>query len=449
MDTALLSHLARNPALPSELIDRLVAQAETMVCVELACRSDLTPAQVCSLLALDDSIVVSVLLDKGWVVTADVSLANPSVALVVAERPDADPAVVRALAAHPDPEVRSQLPEWAAALPSDVIVLLARDQDSDVVAELVHFHALPAELAIALSEHPSYGVRRALAGSKHTPPHVLTALSAEADDDLAYVLACNLSTPAATAASLLAHPFARAELARRTDLPAEVYSQLAADHGVGHWLATNPAVPSSLLRLLAAKHDTVLQNPSIPLDLLVELAASTRIGPTLLPRIASASFDELRALASSTTMQLRMLVAERQDLPADLFEQLLADPDPGVAKAIVTHPTLTVAQLGELVERHGPRLYPRAARNPVCTSALLHHMASNAASVQKAYREIAQHPNASSETLLLCLADREARRFAAAHPNLPPEKIVELLSSEETAAANPSLPIGVMEELLS
>lgn len=446
MDTALLSHLARNPALPSALVDRMIGLADAMVCLEIAGRDDLTPEQVRSLLALDDSTVVSVLLEKGRVEPADVSLANPSVALVVAGRPDADPAVVRALAAHPDSEVRARLPEWAAALPPDVIDLLAHDPDDEVVAELVIFHALPSDLAAALSGHPSFAVRRALAVSKHTPPQVLTALSAEADDDMAYALACNPATPAATAASLMAHPSAHNALARRTDLPAAVYEQLADDPRVGHWLATNPAVPLPLLRKFATS--PVLHNPSIPLDLLVELAGTTRIGPTLLPRIKSASTAELRELASSTTMQARMLVAEREDLPADLFAQLLADPDPGVAKAVVTHPSLTAEQLRELVERHGPRLYPRAARNPVCPPELLHQMAWNAASVQKAYREIAQHPNASAETLLLCLQDREARRFAAEHPNLPPDKIVELLTHEESAASNPSLPVRAMTDLL-
>ena len=53
--------------------------------------------------------------------------------------------------------------------------------------------------------------------------------------------------------------------------------------------------------------------------------------------------------------------------------------------------------------------------------------------------------------MLLCLEDAQARYLAAAHPCLPVARIVELLGSAFTAgaaAANPSLPVRVMEELV-
>jgi hypothetical protein len=195
----------------------------------------------------------------------------------------------------------------------------------------------------------------------------------------------------------------------------------------------------------------VAQNPAIPLDLLVSIAGTVRIGPTLLPRIANATDQELRQLATSRIMQVRMLVAERNDLPDDLITLLVADPDPGVGKSIVTNPALTAEQMWELVIRHGPRVYPRAARNPNCPPELLRHIARNAQSVQKAYRVIARHPRAEADMLMLCLQDAQARRVAAGRPNLPAEAIVELLADPDTAeaaAANPALPVAVMAELL-
>lgn len=445
-----LDGLAENPALPPALLDRLIAAADPVLRREIAGRGDLSAAQVRVLLASDEPGVVSVLLARGRVGPADVPLSNPEVALVVSGHPDAPPSVARALASHPD--VRARLPEWAHELPADVVDLLARDPDEQVVAELVTFHAVPASLADELSRHPSTEVRRALAASPHTPASVLVRLT----PCFARELAGNPATPPAVAAALVRDHRARHALASRTDLPACVYEQLAADvePGVLAELAANPAVPVPLLRQLTdtrAPQRALVRNPAIPLDLLVQMAATARIGPEPVPRIATASEVELRTLAASDTMQARMLVAGRADLPPDLVERFVTDPDPGVAAVVAANPLVTAGQLRTLAERHGDRVYARVARNPRCPADLLHHLALRATGPET-HRTIARHPHAPGETLLLCLEDAQARHLAAAHPHLPVPKIVELLGSEFTArpaAANPSLPVAVMEELLS
>jgi hypothetical protein len=448
---AVLEGLASNPALPRPLLDRLVTRPG--LAAELADRADLTAEHVRALLAHGDPTAVYRLLENGMVDPADVPIVDESVALVLTGRADADPALARALAFHPDPSVRASLPERACSLPADVVALLARDPEPEVVAELVLFHALPPALATSLSRHPSPGVLRALASSPHTPASVLARLQ---PDGLVRELAANPATPPGVAANLLPHHASRYFLAGRPDLPPGVYEQLASElePGILSRLAENPAVPVPVLRQLTgtrALRRVLLRNPAIPLDLLEELAPAARIGPDPVPRIASASPTELRALAASPVMQVRMMVAARADLPPDLFDGLVRADDPGVAAAVVVHPLVTVPQLGELASRHGPRLYPRIARNPLCPAELLHHMALRAASVEKTWRAVARHPHASGETLLLCLEDAQARHFAAAHPHLPVPVILELLGSEFTAgaaAANPSLPVRVMEELV-
>ncbi|RDI25602.1 hypothetical protein DFR72_108300 [Lentzea flaviverrucosa] len=448
---AVLEGLASNPALPGYLLDRLVTRPG--LAAELADRADLTPEHVRALLAHGDSMAVHRLLENGKVTPADVPIANESVALVLTGRPDADPALTRALAFHPDPSVRARLPESACSLPADVVALLARDPEPEVVAELVLFHALPPTLAESLSRHPSPDVLRALASSPHTPASVLARLPS---GTLARELAANPATPPAAAADLLPHHASRYFLAGRPDLPAGVYEQLASElePGILSHLAANPAVPVPVLRQLTgtrALRRVLLRNPAIPLDLLEDLAPAARIGPDLVPRIASASPAELRALAASPVAQVRMMVAARADLPPDLFTCLVLDDDPGVAGAVVVHPLVTVPQLWELASRHGSRLYPRVASNPLCPAELLHHMVLRAASVRETCRVVARHPCASGETLVLCSEDAQARHFAAAHPHLPVPVVVELLGSEFTAgaaAANPSLPVRVMEELV-
>ncbi|GLY51018.1 hypothetical protein [Lentzea sp. NBRC 102530] len=412
-----LEGLATNPALPAFLLDRLVH--DPSLASELAGRTDLTPARVRTLLSHGDSSATHGLLRAGLAAPADVPLLNESVALVVTSHPDADPGVARVLAHHPDATVRAELPEWAFALPPDVIDLLAADPSPDVVSELVLFHTTP------LRDHSSPEVRSALARSQHTPADVLASLSAES---LARELASNPATPAAVAADLMRWPACRYYLAERTDLPAALYEQLALElePGVLSNLASNPAVPVHVLRSLAVTtplRRAVLHNPAIPLDLLVELAPVARTGAKLVPRVESASAAELSALGSSPVEQVRKMVASVAATRAD------------------------AAGLEELA-RLGSWLHPRIASNPLCTPELLHRMASGGSA--KTLRAVAQHPAASGETLLLCLEDARARYLAAAHPNLPVDSIVELLASEFTAgaaASNPSLPVPVMEHL--
>ena len=449
MDTV-LDGLAANPALPAALLDDLVSVADDVVSLELAQRPDLTPSHVRVLLQRSPA-VVSVLLSSGRVSPAEVPTSDPWVALAVTEHPDASPAVARALAVHPDPAVRVRLAESARSLPPDVVLQLFYDSSAEVVAEVLHFHSVPAELAEELSTHPSVDVRRALAGNEHTPAPVLARLSF--DERCAYPLVTNAATPVSVLLDLMRDPWMRQWLAARQDLPASVYRELATDEPrVRAKLAANPAVPADVLAALAGRHcDDLLWNPAIPLELLASVAATARVPSFLAPRVAAASESELRVLASSATMQVRRLVAERRDLPADLLLQLADDPEFEVAAAVVPDPAVAVEQLWELVSRHGPRLYPRVARNPGCPADLLHHMALLDSSVETC-RAIAEHPNACGETLLLCLEDHQARYSAACHPRLPVSKIVELLGSEFTArpaASNPSLPVAVMEKLLS
>jgi hypothetical protein len=204
-----------------------------------------------------------------------------------------------------------------------------------------------------------------------TPAEMLVELSRRGDAVIDAGLAGNPGTPPDVTARLVGHAvdFVRWQLADRTDLPMWAYERLATDAipGIRWHVAANPATPEAVLRRTASADTSremqrhLVRNPSIPLDLLVETAGTARIGPTLLTRIANATVDELRRLAASRVMQVRMLVTEREDLPDDLVTLLVADPDPGVGKSIVANPALTAEQMWQLVTRHGPRLYPRAA----------------------------------------------------------------------------------------
>jgi len=224
-------------------------------------------------------------------------------------------------------------------------------------------------------------------------------------------------------------------------------------------VAENRAIGEHLIRALAGD-DTydvrrrLAHNPAIPLDVLVQIAPITKIGPTLLPRIAAATPDETDALARSLIPALRMLLAERPDLPPAVVNLLAEDPDSKVLKSLARTATLTDGQLRAMVARHGTRVVAAVARNPVCSTQLLRDLATHTPPVQKALRAIAGHPKADATALLNCLHDHQARPIAARHPALPAATITQLLHDPddrvaEAAAANPSLPSQTMELLIT
>ncbi|MFJ4572148.1 hypothetical protein ACIP4W_12075 [Streptomyces sp. NPDC088846] len=498
-----LCGLAGNAALPFELVDRLIAVADADIAEGLARRADLSHEQAVALAARVEESAVR-LAYEGLLTAADIDpVTQPQAALALLDECAGELDWARLFAADPDAERREKLAA-CPGLPPDVRETLAADPDVRVVAELALWAT--ADVAARLARHPHAEVRRAVAANEATPPDVLAMLitgkglpPAERclvcdDEETPFVhdpqcprLDCELrsgascdgsheSTVHETAEQALGNPatpveallrFAghsstvlRCRLAARPDLPPEAGARLVADSvpGVRAELAGNPAIGEALIRVLAVDrgHDVqrrLAHNPRVPLDVLSRLAAAVKIGPTLLPRIAAASPAEVKELSASSNPAVRMLLAERRDLPAEIRDVLAADPDAKVAKSVAPHPGLSEAQLRSMVERHGVRVAAKVAANPDVPPALLADLTRHVPPVKKALREVARHRDATGPALLACLADRRARPIAAGHPALPPQAVVELLADDdwrvvEAAAANPSLPSAVMAELV-
>ncbi|MFG1665177.1 hypothetical protein [Streptomyces sp. Y7] len=498
-----LCGLAANPSLPPELLDRLIVIADTELSGELAARTDLTPAQVITLAARGEEIAVQ--LAYAGLLTADaIDLATqPYAALALLDEGTGRQEWTRLLAAHPTTRCREKLAA-CPDLPRDVVQTLAADEDIQVVAELALWTG--PDTASKLARHPHAEVRRAVAANESTPPDVLEMLIAGAGltpprrclvcdveetpfvhepfcprphCDLPAGAACdgshqstvheiqrmallNPATPVDAVVHFADHPsmLLRSALAARPDLPASVSARLAEDPlpGVRADLAENPAIDDTLIRTLATDrgHDVqrgLAHNPNVPLEVLADLAHATKIGPTLVPRIAAASPEETAQLAASPDPAVRMLVAQRRDLPAALRDTLAADPDAKVAKSIAPHPGLSDTHLRAMVDRHKVQVIAKVAANPDASPALLEELTRHQPPVRRVFREVARHPHATATALLTCLTDQRARPLAAAHPNLPPTVITELLTDAddhvaEAAAANASLPAAVMAKLV-
>ncbi|GLY20116.1 hypothetical protein Kisp01_71300 [Kineosporia sp. NBRC 101677] len=496
-----LSGLAANASLPPELLDRLIAVADTETATHLVHRADLSHAQAIALASRAEEIAVS-LAHAGMITAEDVDPAKqPYVALALLAEGVGRSEWAQAFARAPDVKHRVELAACPGLSP-DVVEVLASDADVRVVAELALWTT--SQTAARLAVHSHAEVRRAVAANEATPPAVLAALLTEAgmapaqrclvcdreetpfvhdpecprlDCDLLPGDSCdgshestreqthqlaieNPGTPDQALADFADHPslYLRCLLAGRPNLPAAICARLVVDPHpeVRACLAEKRAMDGELIHALAfdREHEVrrrLAHNPVVPLDVLTHLASATRLSSTLLPRIASASPAELEELAASSIPAVRTLVAHRRDLPPALRDTLATDPDAKVLKSIAPHPGLSERLLRSMVDRHGVRVAAKVATNPDATPALLEDLARHRPVVQKAFREIARHRNASVPALLACLADPQARPIAASHAALPPPIIQELLTDPdervaEAAAANPSLPLNVMWE---
>ncbi|MFD7982513.1 hypothetical protein ACFV4M_03925 [Kitasatospora indigofera] len=495
--------LAVNPALPSHLVDRLIDAADEELACELVLRPGLNRAQVRTLAARSEAAAVQ-LAYGGRLQPQDVDPASqPLAALALLDEGAGLPQWARYFVADPRVEHREKLAA-CPGLPPDVARSLADDPDVQVVAELARW--APTHLAAELAPHPHAEVRRAVAGNEAAPPKLLAAMLtgegippvqlcrvcdqervpfAHAPDcprvdcrllpgdacdgshqsavhDIQWQALHNPATPAPAVARFVDHPSAllRELVAAREGLPQQAYARLAGDPtpGVRAELARNPSIDEHLVRRLAEDrgHDvqrSLAHHPDLPLDVLAQLARSTKLGSPLLPRIAAATPAEVAGLATAADPTLRMLVALRRDLPDAIRDTLARDCDSKVLKAIAPHPGLSEAQLLAMIDRHGPRVATKAATNPDATAIVLEQLTRQPASARKAFREIARHPNTPLPALLACLADSQARPIAAARPELSPAVLVSLLADEDwqvatAAAANPSLPSDAMSALL-
>ncbi|RBQ18137.1 hypothetical protein DP939_21980 [Spongiactinospora rosea] len=482
--------LAANPALPGDLVDRLIATADEDTAGHLANRTDLSHGQAVALLARDEETAAA-LAERGLLVASDIDpAAQPHAALALLAAATGRPEWARRLAADPGADRREELAA-CPGLPPDVRETLAADTDVRVVAELALWTTSP-DLAAELALHPQATVRRAVATNESTPPAVLAwlltskgalclgssegARGGSCESAGCHEIGCGqesavhgiwlmaLSNPATPAAAVIpfgGHPsmLLRAKVAARPGLPPEVYERLASspEPGVRSALAENPGIGEEVTRVLAADTSNdvrrgLAHNPCVPLGLLVRLAGVTKIGSALLPRVAAASSDEVAELAAAADPAVRMLVAERRDLRGEIRDALAVDPDAKVVKAVAPHPGLPDVLLRAMVARFGAQVVAQVARNPDATPGLLEDLVLHGPPVRKAFREVARHPHATAAALLACLSDRRARPIAAGHPALPAQVIVELLADDdwevaEAAAANPTLPAAVMRRL--
>jgi hypothetical protein len=448
--------LAENPALPPEMLLRLLAWRHDLRAV--AERPDLTDAMVAEIIARDDRWQLHALALNPWLCHKFRML----------------------LASHHDPGIRAAVivgGEAGAACADDppgavreLFETLIDDSSREVRETLARTDAVPADLRARLAANPDPQIRVMLAQWwADAPGNVREMLLNDPDEKVrsaafsAYFGHLDLDE---TLIDLLARDLdsaVRAKLAEREDLPPAMVEVLTRD-------------PSPVVRL------AVFARPDTPETVRAAIHADiTENAPTLDDLIAADDeyglvFDYLQAYSTLGTLRLtwvtadaanhvaspypcfRIAAARSTALPIEAVRALLDDKDEQVCITMVnTAPHLVDAARAERIERmhRWDKFTMWWEYQPVLTHSS-ETMRRFAVDPEPRLRALASgDPDLPTALAVTLAADPEAavRAAIAGHRNLPTGNLVALLTDESehvvhAAAASPHLPVGEMERLL-
>ncbi len=470
----LLAGLAENPALPTDLVDRLLAHPGSRR--TLAGRQDLTEPQVARLL---EHVPTSVALKQRLPAAVRRRLTDhPDVWVRISLADNTDLAdsttpenreLFERLAADPAPDVRKALAE-SGHTPADLRARLAHDPDPAVRATLAQWWTdAPEAVRRTLLTDPEGSVRAAACARYFRrlphpvpPADLVPALLADPLTRAGAVPHCTLDADLADSLARDPDPDVRRALAAHPDLPADTRARLAADPRALVRLAVlaRPDTPDADR---AALHDSItgpFEPPGEDVDeeTAIELEIDhVGVGIELrmlhLPWVTA---DPLPHLDSPHPV-FRRAAAASPDLPADIRARLLADPDNEVAlAAAASSPDPIDPATAERLDReHRPvkRMHWRPADTYPLPVETLRRLATDP---DPRMRQLALSDPELPAALLERLAvdpEERVRRTAAGHSAHTPAALRALLddpspSVNRAAAANPALPVEEMRAVL-
>ncbi|MFE9443554.1 hypothetical protein ACFYO2_32270 [Streptomyces sp. NPDC006602] len=190
-----LCGLAANAALPSELVDRLIAVADADIAADLACRADLGHAQAVALASRVEESAVQ-LVYEGRLSAADVDpVAQPDAALAFLQERAGTREWARLVAADPNPD----------ATPALLEDLTRREPSVHRAFREVarHRNATAPALLACLADKQA---RPIAAGHPALPAPVIVELLTDADRQVVAAAAANPSLPVAVMSDLRPRP---------------------------------------------------------------------------------------------------------------------------------------------------------------------------------------------------------------------------------------------------
>ncbi|GGT45775.1 hypothetical protein GCM10010254_75600 [Streptomyces chromofuscus] len=469
--------LAGNPALPPELVRRLLAHRRGFGSV--AKRPDLTDDMIAEIIALDDH----------WL-THSLAL-NRSL-----------PHVFRmTLTDHPDPAIRAALVVAADGAPRELFERLIGDADVRVREYLAQSDHVPTDLRARLAADPEPKIRATLAQWWPQAPEPVRRLLLTDPEDAVRAGACatyyrrlpHPVPPADLLPALLADPVTRAGAVRHCTLDADTARRLAddPDEEVRKELAEHPDLPPLLRDILAedpsprvtlrifARQDTAeptraaihaqILSGMPSLDWLADHQAldDGALERQLTSEMARVELRTLRlpwvtaeplAYVDSPYACFRASAAMSDRLPPPAVARLLNDEESSVRTTMALHARdqIDPATAERLDRNYRPvkRTRWRPADDFPLPAGVLRRLATDP---DPRMRQLAPRDHDLPVALMRRLAadpDHTVRGAIATHPRLPARELTQLLadSSESVATAaagNPNLPPTHMRRLLA
>ncbi|WP_369200257.1 Mucin-2 [Streptomyces sp. PU-14G] len=450
-----LDGVARNPALPTPLLLRLLA---------FDGGGGRPPRDALQRAGLPESAVRAILAHP-----------NPGARIDFAMSARADPAQRARLADDPSPNVRAALaygPEVydprtkVAPLPNAVCVRLLDDPAPCVRTALLdspHL-ALPSVASMA-AHHSSAARREAVRAWEILPPGERSALLADPDPEVRRAAALGeCRRDAHVTAELLRDPQSAAEALRRGLLVRADAERCVAERTHLVALAENPSLPADMVERLAVDPDEAVR---LAVSLRPELDETRRMAIDFTVgdfdrgdgvqwvRDGLADPEVLRRAAASAHPLLRRAAAQSAHLPPDLLRLLARAEDPVVENLLgVHHPDTpeeilmrVYARLGGTFSSWMAETHPRFPRECLAARYADHPDGK--------YRRLAVRDPAATPALIERLSRDPAvrtRQAAAGDPRLPLHRLREALDVPElasSAGANPALPEDEMAAVLA
>ncbi|MFF5532554.1 hypothetical protein ACFY71_08730 [Streptomyces cinerochromogenes] len=501
-----LAGLALNPAVPQDVLLRLLAEAPLAVRMVLCRDRELPVAVVDAVIAhpdrrtrgffavnphADPAQRARLVDDPDWIVRCRLT-EGPRTPLPHRPRPLPDETIVRmittydgeeplgsigfwqqtsrelirSLPTHPVAEVRRWgVGHWASLSAERRAVLLA-DPDPEVrerAREMRRWED-PAWVEGRLPAYPCHGRTDILLNRALGSAVVDTVLTAPAKEDERATIARNPTLPADAVALLAADPDpeVRERIAGRADLgPAERRALVAdPEPAVRRAVARHPRLdpyelrtlatdPDPEVRLAVSVHPGFTEQERARIDYRAPMDRAFRFHPA--PGVPRDPADVRRDALSGHPL-LRREAAREHTLPADLVARLADDDDLGVRVLLAqNHPDAPPALLlRAFLEYTGPE----RERLPTLPNFPRTGLASLAGHADPKVRALAARDPDTGPAVAERLTrdpDPEVRAALARHANLPAPRLAELLADPElahAAAANPALAPETVDRLV-
>ncbi|MET8040514.1 hypothetical protein ABZU25_06565 [Micromonospora sp. NPDC005215] len=472
----LLDGLAENPALPIELVRRLVRHRRGSG--HVAMRADLTPDLIEEILASG----------YHWLLHS------------LALNRQLPHAVRMRLAAHADPAVRAALVVGARDAPRELHERLIDDPEPRVREYLAQRDDVPADLLARLATDPEPQVRATLARWWTRAPEAVRRVLLTDPVDSVRAAACSTYharlphpvPPPDLVAGLLADPVTRTGAVRHAVLTPDLAARLAGDpdYQVRRQVAEHPQLPPPVRDLLAEDPSAnvrvgVFRRPDTPEPTRHRIYAGIQQGERPLTDFLGDDLDddalvqqvedhlavsELRHLRldwvtanplphlSSPYICFRRSAARSPALPADAVLRLLDDDDNGVCTTMARHaPHLVDPTTAERIDsgfRPDKKTDWRPADVLPLPASTLRRLATDPDPRMRCLAP--RDPDLPVELTERLAADPDStvRQAVAGHPRLPAHARRALLADPSewvarTTAAAPTLPVAEMERLLT